>query len=78
MDGSGYPSGLKGEEILIEAQVLMVADVVEAIASHRPYRPALGIEAALDEISKNKEKLYNPAAVDACVRLFREKEFSFS
>jgi HD-GYP domain-containing protein (c-di-GMP phosphodiesterase class II) len=77
MDGSGYPAGLKGEEILIEAQVLMVADVVEAIASHRPYRPALGIEAALDEISKNKGKLFNPAAVDACLRLFREKGYKF-
>jgi HD-GYP domain-containing protein (c-di-GMP phosphodiesterase class II) len=78
MDGSGYPSGLKGDQILLEAQILMVADVVEAIASHRPYRPALGIEVALDEILKNKGKLYNPAAVDACVRLFREKGFSFS
>jgi PAS domain S-box-containing protein/putative nucleotidyltransferase with HDIG domain len=77
MNGSGYPSGLKGEEILIEAQVLMVADVVEAIASHRPYRPALGIEVALDEISKHKGKLYTPAAVDACLRLFREKGFKF-
>jgi len=55
----------------------MVADVVEAIASHRPYRPALGIEVALDEISKNKGKLNNPAAVDACLRLFREKGFKF-
>ena len=77
LNGSGYPAGLKGEEILIEAQVLMVADVVEAIASHRPYRPALGIEVALDEISKNKGKLYNPAAVYACIRLFKEKGFSF-
>ena len=78
MNGSGYPAGLKGEEILIEAQVLMVADVVEATASHRPYRPALGIEVALDEISKNKGKLYNPAVVDAFLMLFREKGFSFS
>ncbi len=77
MDGSGYPSGLKGDQILIEAQILMVADVVEAIASHRPYRPAQGIEVALDEISKNKGKLYNPAAVDACLRLFREKGYKF-
>jgi HD-GYP domain-containing protein (c-di-GMP phosphodiesterase class II) len=77
MDGSGYPSGLKGDQILLEAQILMVADVVEAIASHRPYRPAYGIDVALDEISKNQGKLYNPAAVDACLRLFREKGFKF-
>ncbi len=61
---------------MIEAQVLMVADVVEAIASHRPYRAALGIEAALEEIAKHKGQLYNPAVVDACLRLFREKSFS--
>jgi PAS domain S-box-containing protein len=78
LDGSGYPSGLKGDQILIEAQILMVADVVEAIASHRPYRPAQGIEVALDEISKNKGKLYNPTAVDACLRLFMEKGFKFN
>ena len=78
LDGSGYPSGLKGDQIMLEAQVLMVADVVEAIASHRPYRPALGVEVALDEISKNKGKLYNPAAVEACVRIFKEKGYSFN
>ena len=78
MNGSGYPAGLKGEEIMVEAQVLMVADVVEAIASHRPYRPALGIDVALEEISKNRVKLYNPIAVEACLRLFQEKGFSFS
>ncbi len=77
LDGSGYPSSLKGDQILIEAQILMVADVVEAIASHRPYRPALGIEVALDEISKNKGKLYSTAAVDACLRLFTEKGYKF-
>ena len=75
INGSGYPSGLKGEEILIEAKVLMVADVVEAIASHRPYRPAHGIDVALDEISKNKGILYDPEVVDSCLRLFKEKGF---
>ncbi len=75
MDGSGYPAGLKGDEILMEAKVLMVADVVEAIASHRPYRPAFGIEEALEEIEKNKGTLYDNAVADACLRLFREKGF---
>ncbi len=76
LNGSGYPAGLKGDEILIEAQVLMVADVVEAIASHRPYRAARGIDLALEEIEKNKGILYNQAVVDACLKLFREKNFS--
>ena len=77
LDGSGYPQGLKGDEIILEAKILAVADVVEAISSHRPYRPALGIEAALDEIEKNKGKLYDEKVVDACVRLFREDGFVF-
>jgi PAS domain S-box-containing protein len=77
MDGSGYPQGLKGDDILLEARILAIADVVEAISSHRPYRPALGIEAALEEIEKNKGTLYDNAAVDACLRLFREKCFQF-
>jgi uncharacterized membrane protein len=77
LDGSGYPRGLKDERILLEAKVLCVADVVEAMASHRPYRPALGIDKALDEIVKNKGKLYDPDIVDCCVRLFRENRFSF-
>ncbi len=72
MDGSGYPKGLKDGEIPIEARVLAVADVVEAISSHRPYRPALGIKAALEEIEKNKGKLYDPAVVDACVRVIKK------
>lgn len=76
-DGSGYPQGLSGEDILDEAKILAVADVVEAIASHRPYRPAQGIDEALDEISKNKGTLYDPEAVEACLKLFREKEFKF-
>jgi len=77
MDGSGYPQGLSGEDILLEARILGVADVVEAMSSHRPYRPAFGIEKALEEISHNKGKLYDPRVVDACLRLFREKEFRF-
>jgi PAS domain S-box-containing protein/putative nucleotidyltransferase with HDIG domain len=77
MDGSGYPQGLKGEEILLEARILAVADVVEAMASHRPYRAALGIEAALVEISKNKGILYDHKVVDACIKLFTEKGFKF-
>lgn len=77
MDGSGYPSGISGEEILVEARILAVADVVEAIASHRPYRPALGIEKALEEISRNRGVLYDPMAVDACLKLFHEKGFKF-
>jgi len=75
MDGSGYPRGLKGEAILMEARILAVADVVESMASHRPYRPALGLNAALAEIENNKRTLYDADAVDACLRLFREKGF---
>lgn len=75
MDGSGYPSGLSDEEILMEARILGVADTVEAMASHRPYRPALGIDKALDEISQNRGRLYDPEVVDACLRLFKEKGF---
>jgi PAS domain S-box-containing protein len=71
LDGSGYPNGLKGDAILLEARILAVADVVESMLSHRPYRPALGIEAALDEIQHGRGKLYDPAVVDACVMLFR-------
>ena len=75
MDGSGYPRNLKGDEIIIESQILAVADVVEAMASHRPYRPTLGIEAALEEITKNKGILYNNTVADACLKLFREKNY---
>jgi putative two-component system response regulator len=77
LNGSGYPQGLKGEDILLEARILAVADVVEAMASFRPYRPAPGIDAALEEIEKNVEVLYERAAVEACLRLFREKGFMF-
>jgi len=75
MDGSGYPQGLIGEEILQESRILAVADVVEAMASHRPYRPAIGLNAALAEIEDNKGTLYDADAVDACLRLFREKGY---
>jgi HD-GYP domain-containing protein (c-di-GMP phosphodiesterase class II) len=75
MDGSGYPRNLIGDEILVEARILAVADVVESMASHRPYRPALGLNAALAEIENNKGTLYDAAAVDVCLRLFREKCF---
>jgi HD-GYP domain-containing protein (c-di-GMP phosphodiesterase class II) len=75
MDGSGYPRNLRGEEIRIEARILAVADVVEAMESHRPYQPGLGIDAALEEIEKNKGLYYDETVVDACLRLFREKGF---
>ena len=78
MDGSGYPQGLTGPDIILEARILAVADVVEAIASHRPYRPALGINTALDEIVRNQGTLYDPGVVDACVRIFTEQGFKFS
>jgi len=77
INGSGYPRGLKGDEILLEARIICVADVVEAMSSHRPYRPAKGIEAALDEISKNRGILYDPETVDVCLKLFKEKRFKF-
>ena len=77
MDGSGYPSGLKGEDISLEARILAVSDVAEAMSSYRPYRPALGIDKALDEISQNKGSLYDPEVVDTCLKLFKEKGFTF-
>jgi PAS domain S-box-containing protein len=75
LNGSGYPRKMKKDDILMEARILGVADVVEAMASHRPYRPALGIEAALDEISRNSGTLYDDDAVKACLSLFHEKKF---
>ena len=75
MNGSGYPRNLKGDEILMEARIMAVADVVEAMASHRPYRPALGIDLALAEIEKNKGTFFDDAVADACLRLFREKGY---
>jgi len=77
MDGSGYPRGLKGDEIVMSARILMVANVVEAMMSHRPYRPSLGQKAALDEIMKNKGLQYDEQVVDACLRLFEENRFEF-
>jgi PAS domain S-box-containing protein len=75
INGSGYPRRLKGDDILMEARILAVADVVEAMASHRPYRPALGINVALEEIEKNIGTLYDEAVADSCLKLFREKGF---
>ena len=77
IDGSGYPRGLKGDEIIQEARILAVADVVEAITSHRPYRAALGIDEALHEIEAYRGTRYDPVVVDACLRLFREQDFKF-
>jgi putative nucleotidyltransferase with HDIG domain len=77
LDGSGYPRGLAGEAIIVEARILAVADVTEAITAHRPYRPALGLDAALAEIDGGKGRLYDPAAADACIALFRKKGYAF-
>ncbi len=76
-NGTGYPRGLKDKDMLLEAKIIVVADVVEAMASHRPYRPALGIDKALEEVLNNKGILYDPHIVDACVKLFNEKRFAF-
>ncbi len=73
MDGSGYPQGLKGEDILLEARILSVADVLEAMSSHRPYRPALGIEIAIEEIVTHRNTLYDNDVVDACVKIYRNE-----
>jgi PAS domain S-box-containing protein len=78
MDGSGYPRNLKGDEIIMEARIMAVADVVEAMASHRPYRPGLGIDAALAEIEKNKGTHYDNTVADACLKLFREKDYQLT
>ena len=78
MNGLGYPRNLKGYEIILEARIMAVADVVETMASYRPYRPTLGIEAALEEIEKNKGILYDAAVADACLRLFREKGYQLT
>lgn len=77
IDGSGYPRGLKGDEICIEAKILGVANVVEAMTSYRSYRPAISIDESLAEISKNKNILFDPEVVDACIKLFKEKDFKF-
>jgi PAS domain S-box-containing protein/putative nucleotidyltransferase with HDIG domain len=77
MDGTGYPQGLSGEEISIDARIISVADVVESMASHRPYRPSLGMSRALSEIRENKGKLYDETVVDVCLKLFGKKKFRF-
>ena len=78
MDGSGYPKGLFGEKIILEAKIIAVADVIEAMVSERPYRPGLGLNKAREEISKNKGVLYEPEVVDTCLKLFDEKRFRFT
>jgi PAS domain S-box-containing protein/putative nucleotidyltransferase with HDIG domain len=77
LDGSGYPQGVTGERILLEARILTVADVVEAMASHRPYRPSLGLDKALEEIEEKKGRLYDPEVVEACLQVFTENTFVF-
>ena len=77
IDGSGYPRGLKGDEIFIEAKILGVANVVEAMSSNKSYRPALSINEALAEINNNKNILFDPEVVDTCLKLFKEKNFKF-
>ena len=77
LDGSGYPAGLSGDTIILEARILGVADVVEAISSHRPYRPALGLENALQEISRASGILYDSEVVDACLKLLKKNEPEF-
>ncbi len=76
LDGSGYPEGITGEEMLYEAKILCVADVVEAMSSHRPYRPALGVDTALEEISDKKGQLFDSRIVDACIRVFEKRNYS--
>jgi putative two-component system response regulator len=78
LDGSGYPEGITGDKIIPEAKILAVADVVEAMVSHRPYRPAFDVEKALEEISGKKGVLYDPEMVDTCVKLFTERDFKFT
>jgi len=77
LNGSGYPLGLKDEDILLEAKILMISDIVESISSHRPYRPSLGIDVALNEIETNKNILYDPFVVESCIELFRNDKFEF-
>jgi len=77
LNGSGYPRGLKGKDIMFEAKILVVADVVEAMSSYRPYRPPVGIDAAIEEIKKYKGKLYDPKIVDTCVKVITRKGFKF-
>lgn len=78
IDGSGYPKGLKGDDIILEARITAIADVVESMATHRPYRPALGLDKALAEIERGSGSLYDPLVAEACLRLFREKGYQLS
>jgi putative nucleotidyltransferase with HDIG domain len=78
MNGSGYPNQLSGDAILLGSRIIAVADVVETMMSHRPYRPALGQEAALVEIDTGRVSLFDPGVVDACLRLFRDQGFGFA
>jgi HD-GYP domain-containing protein (c-di-GMP phosphodiesterase class II) len=78
MDGSGYPKGLSGDAILLEARIVSISDVVEAMSSHRPYRPAIGIEKALDEMREYRGIRYDPDAVDACIKVFAKTGFKFA
>ena len=77
LDGSGYPQGISGDEIILESRIMAVADVVEAMSSHRPYRSALGIDAALEEIELHKGTRFDADVVDICIRLFREKKYKY-
>lgn len=77
LDGSGYPLGIGGQDILFDARILAVADVVEAMSAHRPYRPGLGIDAALEEVVSGRDRLFDPVVVDGCVALFRQDHFTF-
>jgi HD-GYP domain-containing protein (c-di-GMP phosphodiesterase class II) len=78
MDGSGYPQGLKGDEILLEARIIAVADVVEAMSSHRPYRVELGIEKALAHIERGSGTAYDPTVAAACLNLFRVQGYAIA
>lgn len=78
LNGSGYPHGISGQDIILEARILAVADVTEAMMSYRPYRPSLGLDMALDEIRQGRDKLYDAGAVDACTILFEQKNFTFA
>ncbi|MFA6971738.1 MAG: HD domain-containing phosphohydrolase [Gallionella sp.] len=78
LDGSGYPHGLRDDQILLDSRIVAVADVVESMISHRPYRAGLGLEVALSEIERNKGRLFDPVVVEACIRIFREQDFHFT
>ena len=78
LDGSGYPAGLKKGNIMLESMILAVADVIEAMSSHRPYRPALSLDSTLEEVAQNRGTLYDSTVVDICLRLFKEKNFTFT